>query len=603
MSPISFEQMDKTAASLSTAVHMMAEGEIPKERELFRNFAHDLNVFFGPSNISNWCGRLLTNAHNEDKNNFGPLLPLLSVCDGEAPPPVPLPKEMPVDHPTMYVQELDAAIGEGALQDYFCRQPAVETWVAEQAEQFLHEIRGCLGTCTLTVRGVSDILLATSAAAHDLLAGLSDLCRTHQYEASFTAHCVGWIRNAVMYTVFHRLLDEGIDQQAAGEWNVLAQKVRDELKEICLTRYRPDRLSVRKEADFIRRYLGYLLRAQNEFLLYLANEKNSRHLPLLASLLKEHCGEECRRQANGQRILPWGQCTMMERAAGGRTVIYSADGIQHSSMLAVTDPQRGTHTAIEYALPHEEEGVPAPEVTAISCLLDETGKIYFGGADRFAPPSGDPSQEDARETIRRVNAVMNQRLVAFWERYPGLFGDLSEHGPLLCLRDTPDRMVIFSKTAFVTHLAAKFDCPVLPPEETQRIAKECELRLPPEWSSMAIKLDQENGNGHGMETPPEDSDVSDRAWRKRIRQKTGLKKIPSLEWIVERLKPFGEVEWTTQGKGSHGSVLLVRPTGTERQTIWRRIEGTQSVTWGLLWEFLERLNVRYEQFFESLEEE
>lgn len=600
MVPLSFEQLDKNAACLSTAVHIASTGDIPKESGLFMRLQRETDQYFSPGSRSHWCGRLLTRAFGVEEDDFGALIPLLSVCDGEAPPAIPVTGAFPPKKAVRHERNLDMALDEGALQDYFCRRSEVEEWVAAQARHFLCEMRQCLGTSLPDARKVSDILLGVSAAAHDLMAGLSEICGGSGREVSFTAHCISEIRNAVVYTVFRRLLSEGAGQCEGDNWAAIAQGARKDIGEFCSTRFRPERMSARSAAEFIRRYLNYLLRAQDEFLLYLGNEKNTKNLPLLASLLTRHCGEAGGDEPDSQRILPWGQCTLLERSSDGRVVIYSADGILHSSMLAVTDPERGIDTGIEYALPGEEDDVPAPAVMAMSCRMDETGKIYFSDTDRFAPESEVAGNEETRAAIRNADAVLNKRLVSFWERYPELFGKLSEHGPLLCLRDTPQRMIVFLKSSSAVHLAPQLHCPILSPEETARVAEECSLWLPPKWSSFAMTLEPEEDNGQGTEQVPDASDVSDRAWRRRVRQKTGLRKIPSLEWIVEHLRPFGKVELSTQGKGSHGSVLLVQPSGTHQQTICRSIEGTQSVTWGLLWEFLERLKIPYEQFYESL---
>lgn len=599
--PTPSDRLDKNAACLSTAVHIVTTEKIPKEGPLIGYLQREMDQYFSPSSRSHWCGELLNHAFEVERDDYAPLLPLLCVCDGEAPSPIPMTGVLKPADMIHLNHDLDRVLEEGALQEYFCRQSEVEEWVAAQAQRFLQEIRQCLGSCTPNAVRVRDILLATSAAAHDLMAGLSEIYRRSEHEASFTAHCVSGIRNAVMYTVFRRLLSEGVMQPAGDDWATIAEDVRKRIREFCTTCFRSERVSTRSEVDYVRRYLNYLLRAQDEFLLYLRNEKNTQNLPLLASLLRRHCGEEGGEDTDNHRILPWGQCTLLERSSDGRVVIYSADGILHSSMLAVTDPEQGIDTGIEYALPGEEDGVLAPAVRAMSCRMDETGKIYFSDTDRFAPESEAAGNEETRAALRNADAVLNRRLVSLWGRYPELFGKLCEHGPLLCLRDTPERMVIFLKITAVAHVASKLDCQILPSEETARAAQGCSLQLPPEWSSIAITLEQEDENGQEAEQRPDTSDVSDRAWRRRIRQKTGLRKIPSLEWIVEHLRPFGEVELSTQGKGSHGSVLLVRPSSTHRQTIWRRIEGTQSVTWGLLWEFLERLDVPYERFFESLE--
>ena len=78
-----------------------------------------------------------------------------------------------------------------------------------------------------------------------------------------------------------------------------------------------------------------------------------------------------------------------------------------------------------------------------------------------------------------------------------------------------------------------------------------------------------------------------------------MKRIPNFAWMREKLSLFG-VRETTQGRGSHGSLLLERKGTTRRQNTWQSLQSTESLPFAFLWEFLHQLGINEQEFYEQL---
>ncbi|MFA5800182.1 MAG: hypothetical protein WC840_04450 [Candidatus Peribacteraceae bacterium] len=601
--PPSLEQFGGNAVSLSTAIEIVQGARYGKAAQLAAIFRRELARLTWTNSQSKQCQRLLGCAFGVEERDFEMLVPLLSACGSDIPSHITV---RGGDQPASSVIEAsvrrtaEAARG-GGLREYFRRQPEVEKWIALHSSELLEEICQCIGNRLEDADGIHRLLLATSAATHDLMAGVSGLCKEEDEPVlSFVGHCVHDIRRSLFYTTMRRTFECLKQRLSADACERVSADIRAKIQQFSVTRTHPEKVDNHQRWDTTRMYLQYLQKAQSEFDRCLFSEGNARAFPVLASILKQQCGNAQRGIPAEARALPWGQITLLEPSHDGqRMIAYTADGIENFSGIAVTDETLGVPTELMCTVPVLGEFPVLRYV--ISCRIDDGGKVHFSETDRFAPPPDTVEYHAASSVIHGADTEFNEHLVALWENHPSLFATLCDHGPLVCLRDVQNGTVVFCKPGSALHLSPTFGYEILSPEEMARLAQQCHIEFPEGWQALLIEGPREQA---GEEEPlREPVAESEQIWRHRIREKIG-KRIPSLQWIVNHLKPFGEVELSTKGKGSHGSILLVRPSsGVSRQTIWRTIEGTESISWALLWEFLERLGIDYRSFYESLSQE
>jgi hypothetical protein len=224
--------------------------------------------------------------------------------------------------------------------------------------------------------------------------------------------------------------------------------------------------------------------------------------------------------------------------------------------------------------------------------LDDDLKPYVNPVvDRYVPPpENDAEFEAARKALRGVDRYGQEELLELWERLPGCFHALKDHGPLFIAREA-DGDIILCRSSEEEALREYLGGRKGSDEDTAKVMRDYELSSKVAWVSYRIEKPVSRND-----CAPKDIDDRDH-WRSLIRHQVG-KAIPSLDWIIDHLRNFGSIEWK-KGHGSHEHVVFERGGRTYVHNTWKTIRGTESVHFGLLYEYLMAFGISEKEFYDT----
>jgi hypothetical protein len=269
-------------------------------------------------------------------------------------------------------------------------------------------------------------------------------------------------------------------------------------------------------------------------------------------------------------------------------------GPQLATQIALTNSDKNGANDEEQIplLPFTDERYTLQSVT--SCYVDEAGKPYTDfRIDRYAPPLTDEDYRKSVASLGQFDRVLSTDILQEWNDRPALFahGEISQLGPYIVIHAPSGKYLVCRENA--SEEIARLICSEKQTDTmTASILVEARVAVTGKWTSFLLEKHIDKVAEH-PKTREE--------WRRHIRVSSYMKdRIPSLRWVLEHLQPFG-VSLTTQGKGSHGSIVLTRNGGTQRQGTWRSLRSTESIPWGLFWDFLEHLGISEQEFCEVME--
>jgi len=197
-----------------------------------------------------------------------------------------------------------------------------------------------------------------------------------------------------------------------------------------------------------------------------------------------------------------------------------------------------------------------------------------------------------RRTLTAVDRHFCGKLLALWEEFPELFSVMDVLGPLLFIR-TNEGLVLVFRSEHQSDITASTGTAPDDPARTEEHLRRYGIAVTGEWRSTLV-----NAVETVEEALPETSPDDPKYWRAKIR--TVRKNIPSLDWLIERLKRLGEVdESEKRGKGSHGLLSFRRHGVQHHHNTWQSIRGTEAIHRGLLYEILHTFCITEREFYET----
>jgi len=504
------------------------------------------------------------------------------------------------------IEEIGDAISRGVLNEYMKRQPDVEEWINQQAQKIALIVSQSKNLNWKDSETVFRHILAVSIGIYEITTNIQHITRISdektEKEYSFVNACIAEIGQSIECTVIRYLaLLHHQNGASVEEVSELVEQLLGHALDFENMNFQSRRLPNDSKYSYVKRTVRILEKyIQNEIynnisdLLFLINVT-----PLAEDIEKEiDCSS---RSKNEVRALPWGPVTLVKPCKHtNASLVYTADGVKNISHLALSfDEEELTGLIIGYSNPllrkTEEDKFDVPN--AFGCSLDSD--LRLRGLDdcaRLAPAPQIGEHDTTSEIIRGADHTLNTDLCSIWEKHPTVFAQVSKMGPIVLLESSDGCLYLIIRSKYAQNYSEASGASIHDAEKTKAVLKESRLKTFGEWSSLTLSEKQEESV---TETDNEVKD--DKYWRRMIRNKIG-QRVPSLDWIIDHLKIFGTVEQTTQGKGSHSSVTLhTSVNGPQKDTVSRRMESTESIPWQIMWEFIERMKISYEDFYKSLE--
>jgi len=585
------------AASLEAAVNIALGAKHTTKKQLEHLVNQAISRYRNSWAFSMFCADVETYCYTT--KDFEPLHPLMDNCMEAVPSCI-----------TTYVHEgvtafqLDSSIEDIQLATCCCmldgyhrRRPEVEKWVDEQAEKITSLFLKSNGLRLDDSDRIFKQILATSAALHDLMAGLHDYCSMSDLpgrEFSFVGHCIHEIRRALELTVLSKIFHEREEQLSQSTLDETSLELNDRLdsfseRRLDLNRI-PSRLDPKRTAeanlDPLKRFLEYLQSSQYELTEHVTTYLDYKELPDLASQLRTLI-DDTDQHPSEDRILPWGQVTLVKQF-GERLLYYTADGVQNLTSIALSDSEDEASSEEVYCpmTPQVDCYVSLPSV--MSCHLDSDRRVYLSGYDRFAPSPDTEEYREACDTIGRIDAVLNQDLLEVWENHPAVFGQVTNLGPSVFTQNPDGSMHLLCPASFANDIALLIGSEPHTEEQTTELIDFARLELGGDWSSFTLQEAKEVATT---------SVTVQTSWKKRIRELVN-RRVLSLAWIEERLGHFCDVHIARRGERS--SLIVTPPKGSQGNRYWRSVSNTGPVHWNVLWDALATIGIDHEEFYKSL---
>jgi hypothetical protein len=309
---------------------------------------------------------------------------------------------------------------------------------------------------------------------------------------------------------------------------------------------------------------------------------------------------------------------------------YGENGKFHTRMLGVSTP-----TVTQPPVPPIQEHEATVGLQEL-CVLDDNGKIHINDADRLLPAFVDPTFAELQTVVGVTRSRQTAALSDLRRRFSTLFAFASDLGPYTFLRRAPGdtvlvcpkqsaslvREILESEPLIEQELAGllrdfrfnaseaaafgmegalrrplveKQEEPELIEDVSSEEPEESEEKITEEPSASVAPTETPTPSApHATPSAPEPVSHG-----KRLRTLFGRDSVPSLEWIIEHMKPFGHLWEEPSNVGSEGWLCLQKQPGEKplRFRTWHSLRHeAESPGWKMLYWVLRKFDITVDDF-------
>ncbi len=485
-------------------------------------------------------------------------------------------------------------IVEGEMEEYFVAQPAVEHWVGETGRRAADMLLQRPETVRDDGRKTVEILIGITLATRELLNGvnvwLREFPKAHD-EWQTVGTVVTDIRHATYFTMLRHLVEETVGDPIPGFLDVFDRYLEHVFREYGIEgteseEFKPWIEKMHRDRDTVKEAFRVL-------------ERNSNVFPELAEGLLRCLPLDAPIDPKYQRVLPPGVVTVVYPAAveNDARLYYTAHGTYQNSFIGLSSAENPSREDEGWSDRNEAYHEPYALEQVVGCKIDSAGKPFTDrSVDRFAPALMNAQWAHISGILQRADAFLNQELIDLWARFPQIFGDLMTVGPVILVPEG-GAVHMLCRAAVVDDVAKRLDTEKNDAETTAYIAQFAKVSLRDEWSSVSVGQKETDDED---DLPGEKPDAERRKVRQSIRKFIG-KRVPSLDWIIERLAELGDVRTAQRpGRGtSHQSIVFTRKGETRHYTTDPSIRSTESLSYKILYAILRTLHISEQEFYEQ----
>ena len=502
-----------------------------------------------------------------------------------------------VDTDAMSDDDADAMIAlrrlslqSGAFLPWSGPQPAISAWI----DSTVREVQACMLEARNDVTGadaMGRITLGTIFALRNMLNLTSDWYRETSRQSSHHGHIVGdgiqQVKAALEYTLLYREIERDPEGFASGTMPTLIAYIEHHFR-LYASKLHP-------QATFARATMATMEKHQRAFAEIVRCLLTPLELDAWAQRLETHLAPvdpDAIPALDPEPALPWNDVLLLRRSPDGDVILYATSGYTQMRTIAMTQHDGPPREPLTCSMGMDDREVSMANSMA-SYKAAHQPRHFHPLIDRLAPVVHPPEISATMERIDRAEAVLHRDLLALWDRHPSLFA-VGELTGIIGFADTAEGTALLY-AASCEELIRK----VLPAAQHRDITAittqfptitlvgewRAALLTPPSPAIVAVEP---------AVTPLPEKQPSHRAAIRKAVGATG--RIPSLEWIVERLQRLGEIECTTMHGTSHRSIYFRRNGEEHRYVTSPSIRGHESLPIHILYAMLRTLSVSEAEF-------